>query len=496
MGRVKNVFILLLLLIVTAALCVLSYVGIGDNRRLGVANINLGLDLAGGVSIVYQAEDGSNPSSSEMDGALAVIQRRLDSKGYTEATAYLDGSNRIRVEIPGVEDANEAVQEIGKTAMLTFVGVDWDVLIANDDFMEPYYQKYVEDAIAAMDEEDQESADTDALYTEAQDFMKNYSYYAVSAYPEILEDAIEQELAEIVLSGTEVADASYQYGQIDSNGTAGPYVRLELNSDGREAFADATEKYRGKYIAIRLDETVCSMPAVNAKITDGVAVISGIGSEEEAKNLASDIVGGALPVQLEDIQHNSVGATLGQDSLETSLVAAVIGFILIIIFMIVYYKLPGVAAALSLGLYIAVELLMINLLDITLTLSGIAGIILSVGMAVDANVIIFARITEELRMGRGLRVSVYTGFKKALSAILDGNVTTLLVAAVLWGLGSGTIRGFAQTLALGIVISMFTALVVTRLYVNQFIAVISDNPKAYTSLNFFKKRKEAATKEA
>ena len=181
-----------------------------------------------------------------------------------------------------------------------------------------------------------------------------------------------------------------------------------------------------------------------------------------------------------------------QDSLETSLLAAVIGFILIIVFMIVYYKIPGIAAALSLSLYIAIELLLINVLDLTLTLSGIAGIILSIGMAVDANVIIFARITEELRQGRGLRSSVYTGFKKALSAILDGNITTLLVAGVLWFLGSGTIRGFAQTLALGIIISMVTALFVTRLYLTQFIDVISDNPKAYMSLDFFKKRREAA----
>ena len=191
-------------------------------------------------------------------------------------------------------------------------------------------------------------------------------------------------------------------------------------------------------------------------------------------------------MRLVDIEHNSVGATLGQDAMQTSVTAAIIGFILILIFMIVYYRIPGVVASIALLFYITLELFFINLLDITLTLPGIAGIILSIGMAVDANVIIFARINEELRSGRGLLVSIESGFKKALSAILDGNVTTLIAAAVLWFLGSGTIKGFAQTLALGIVISMFTALVVTRLLIKQSVALISKNPKLYRSINFKK----------
>lgn len=491
MRRMKNVFVLVMMLIATAALCVVSYIGIGDNVRLGVANINLGLDLAGGVSIVYQAEEGSNPSSEEMDGALAVIQRRLDAKGYTEANAYLDGTDRIRVEIPGVKDASEAVEEIGKTAMLTFVGVDWDTMMLDEELLAPYYEQYVSEVSASITAEELEALGEDSLYEEAESFFTVYPSSAAMEYPEVLTDAIEAGYAEVVLTGTEVENATYQYGQFSDTGAAGPYVKLTLTGEGRNIFADATEAYAGQFIAIRLDETVCSMPSVTERITAGEAIISGIETEEEAKMLAADIVGGALPVQLEDIQHNSVGATLGQDSLETSIIAAAIGFILIIIFMIIYYKIPGIAAALSLGLYIALELLMINVLDLTLTLSGIAGIILSVGMAVDANVIIFARITEELREGRGLRVSVYTGFKKALSAILDGNITTLLVAGVLWFLGSGSIRGFAQTLALGIVISMVTALFVTRLYVTQFIEIISDEPKKYMSLDFFKKHRNA-----
>lgn len=492
MSRLKNVFILLLVLIVTAALCLLSYVGWGDNVRLGVKNINLGLDLAGGVSIVYEAEEGSNPTSDEMDGALAVIQRRLDAKGYTEASAYIDGTDRIRVDIPGVKDANEAVSEIGKTAQLTFVGVVWSDLLADTEFITPFYQQYVDDALAAMDEAEREEADTDALMEEARSFMATYPGYAVQVYPQILEEAVDKGLADVVLSGTDVEKASYQYGQFSENSQPGPYVSLKLNNSGTKKFADGTSKYLNQYIAIRLDEVVCSMPSVSSVIENGEAVISGSYTEDEAKGLADDINGGALPVQLKVIQMNSVGATLGQDSLQTSITAAVIGFILILIFMIVYYKIPGVASALALILYVALVLLTINLFDLTLTLAGVAGIILSIGMAVDANVIIFSRITEELRLGRGLRVSIHSGFQKALSAILDGNITTLLVALVLYALGSGTVRGFAQTLAIGIILSMFTALVVTRVYLGQFVALGTTNPKAYTSLNFLKRRETAA----
>ena len=488
MKSLKNVFILLLTLLIIAGSAIVTFVGIGSrggdySDRFGVLNIKLGLDLAGGVSITYHAEEGSNPSSSQMEGALAVIQNRLDSKGYTEAQAYLDGTDRIRVEIPGVKDASAAVEDIGKTAMLTFVGFDWDD-IKDSSIMDKYYDLYVQDAIAALKEQDGEDAEysEDELLKEAKTYLPQQAYYTVMTYPEILTDALEAGLAEEVLTGSDVDDASYQRGQLSQNGAVQSYVKLELNSEGKEKFAEATEKYKGKYIAIRLDETVCSMPTVNSVITDGVAQITGMSGEEEAKSLAADIRGGALPVRLVDLEHNSVGATLGQDAMQTSVTAAIIGFILILIFMIVYYRIPGVAASIALLFYITLELFFINLLDITLTLPGIAGIILSIGMAVDANVIIFARINEELRGGRDLLVSIESGFKKALSAILDGNVTTLIAAAVLWFLGSGTIKGFAQTLALGIVISMFTALVVTRLLLKQSVALISKNPKLYRSI--------------
>ena len=362
--------------------------------------------------------------------------------------------------------------------------------------MSKYYQQYADDYFATLSDEEKESYDEESMLSEARSFMQSYPNYAVQLYPGILTEAVEKGIAEVVLTGSDVAKASYQYGQFDQSSAAGPYVSLKLNSEGSSKFAKGTETYLNQYIAIRLDEVVCSMPKVNAIISNGEAVISGSYSEEEAKSLADDINGGALQVPLKVIQMNSVGATLGQDSLKTSITAAIIGFVLILIFMIIYYKIPGVAAALALCLYVALVLLCINLLDLTLTLAGVAGIILSIGMAVDANVIIFSRITEELKLGRGLRVSVYTGFQKALSAILDGNITTLIVALVLYALGSGTIRGFAQTLALGIVLSMFTALVITRLYVNQFVALVSQNPKSYISLDILGRFKKAQKQEA
>lgn len=489
MKKLKSVFVLLLVIVVILFSALLCYRGLGDNVRLGVANINLGLDLAGGVSITYQAAEGEDPSSTEMDGALSVIQRRLDARGYTEASAYIDGTDRIRVEIPGVKDANQAVEEIGQTAMLRFVGIDWNAVISNnldDDF----YDAYVELMQAELEE-----AGTPDLYTEDQlrseavTFFQNYSSQAIELFPELLEKAIEAGYAEEIVTGTNVSNATYQKGQVTQGGGNEPYVRLEFDETGTKLFAEGTEKYLNKYIAILLDTTVCSMPRVNVTITDGNALITGMRTDDDAKRLASDIVGGALPVQLVDIEHNSVGASLGRNALDTSLLAGIFGFIAILIFMMVVYRVPGVAASIALFFYITAELLFINVLDMTLTLPGIAGIILSIGMAVDANIIIFSRIREEVLLGRSLRVSVRDGFKKALSAILDGNITTLIAALVLYFVGSGTIRGFAQTLALGIIISMFTALVVTRVVLNCLMQILPDKTSLYC-VKKIKKTKE------
>ena len=275
---------------------------------------------------------------------------------------------------------------------------------------------------------------------------------------------------ETVITGADVESASARAGE-DQMGNREYSVELNLNENGKEKFAKATEENVGKQIAIIYDEAEISSPRVNEAITGGQAYITGNFTYEEADNLAATIRIGGLKLELEELRSNVVGAQLGEQAISTSLKAGAIGLAMILVFMIFVYYLPGVASGLALLIYTELVLLILNGFNITLTLPGIAGIILGIGMAVDANVIIFARVREEMSHGKSVKNSLKTGFQKAMSAIVDGNVTTLIAAAVLWFRGSGTVKGFAQTLAIGIIVSMFTALVVTRLIVFAFYAV-------------------------
>lgn len=282
----------------------------------------------------------------------------------------------------------------------------------------------------------------------------------------------------VVLDGTDVAEAEGGVAQ-DDTGNNQYVVSLQLTTEGTKKFAEATEENLGQQISIVYDGEVISAPVVQSVISDGRAQITGMESIEEARNLASTIRIGSLSLELEEVRSNVVGAQLGTEAIHTSLIAGAIGLGLVMIFMIVVYSLPGVVAAWALLIYTALELVMLNAFDLTLTLPGIAGIVLSIGMAVDANVIIYARIREEIAAGKSVRNAIKTGFQKALSAILDGNITTLIAAAVLGMLGTGSVKGFAMTLALGIVLSMFTALVISRLIVNAFYAVGLQDEKLY-----------------
>ncbi|WP_058486115.1 protein translocase subunit SecD [Defluviitalea phaphyphila] len=404
--KLKSGLILFLVLIIIGAAAGISYFGIGSTNFLGVENIRQGLDLKGGVSIVYEA-DKENPTDEEMSAAKELIQARLDRNNYTEGEVSIEGERRIRVDIPGVDDPNKAVEDIGATAQLKFIS------------------------------------------------------------PE----------GEVILTGNEVQDARKEI--ISDNGITKAVVALEFNSEGKKAFAEATEKYLGQVIMIALDDQIISAPTVNSVITNGEAIIEGIGTADEAEELAARIKAGALPFKLTPLQSNGVGAKLGADALESSIKAGIIGTIIVLLFMLVVYRVPGIAADLALIFYASAVLIILSLLEATLTLPGIAGIILSVGMAVDANVIIFSRIKEELNLGKTLRASVDAGFNKAFSAILDGNVTTLIISFVLYWLGTGLIKSFAQTLAIGIIVSMFTTLVVTKIIIKQFINLGIKNPKLY-----------------
>ncbi len=416
---------LLHLLIIVAAIGLCSYitlVGFTDAHKGSAQNIKLGLDLAGGVSITYQAVK-DNPTDTEMSDTIAMMQDRAEVYS-TESSVVQEGSNRISIDIPGVENADEVLESLGKEGSLDFVAADD---MSYDEEGNPTYTntvctgKHVKNAEAG---------------TQQDEITKNKEYV----------------------------------------------VQLTFNAKGTKRFAKATaEAYpTKKQIYIVYDGKILSAPAVQAEITDGHAVISGsFKTYQEADSLASMIRIGALPLELKEIQSQVVGAQLGQDAIRTSLMAGAIGFGLVVLFMVIFYRIPGLAASIALIFYLVVMLVALNGLDITLTLPGVAGIILNIGMAVDANVIIFTRIKEELRKGKSVQSSIKLGFDKALSAIVDGNVTTLIAAAVLYIKGSGTVKGFATTLAMGIVLSMFTSLVITKLLLNALYALGVDDEKYF-----------------
>ena len=443
-GGVISLIVIVAVMIVlgVTAVCGIDLQGMGAAR-----NINLGLDLEGGVSITYQAV-GETPSDEDMKDTVYKMQRRVEEYS-TEAQAYQVGDNRISIEIPGVQDANAILEELGQPGSLYF--------------------------IRHLDSDGNENYTLNAEGT---------GYELTKTIEELQEDG------SIVLTGTEVESASAGANSNSTTGATEYGVNLTLTEEGTTAFAEATEEAYNNgqdTIAIYYDGDLISVPSVNNVIENGQASITGNMTYEEADNIASTIRIGGLNVELEEISSEVVGAQLGQEAVSTSLLAGVIGLVIVCLFMCFVYLLPGFASSLALLIYTGLILVLLNAFDITLTLPGIAGIILGIGMAVDANVIIFARVKEELTEGASVHGALKAGFHKAMSAIIDGNVTTLIAAAVLWLRGSGTVRGFAQTLALGIVVSMFTALVITRLIIYSFYAIGIRNEKLYAKK--LKKRK-------
>ena len=420
MKKNRAILVMVLTVVLIGLLSFTSIVGFGPDRLGSARNIILGLDLAGGVSITYQAV-GDTPSSEDMADTIYKLQRRVEQYS-TEATVYQEGDNRINIEIPGVSDANKILEELGTPGSLYFI------------------------------------AQTDS------EGNQNYSYIGPDEWA--LNKSIEELQADgsIVLTGTDVENA--KAGQVTNNmNNTEVVVELKMTEEGTKKFAEATKKAyaAGESIGIYYDGKFISVPNVNAEITDGNAQITGMKDFQEAEAIASTIRIGGLQVELEEIRSNVVGAQLGEEAISTSLKAGAIGLAIVIIFMIAVYLLPGLVAGIALIIYTGLMLVMLNAFDITLTLPGIAGIILSIGMAVDANVIIYARIKEEIAAGSNVKTAIRTGYQKAFSAIIDGNITTLIAAIVLGLKGSGSVKGFASTLALGIVLSMFTALVISRL---------------------------------
>ena len=380
---------------------ILSSTGVGEDM-----SIPLGLDLSGGVSITYQVVD-ENPSAEDMSDTIYKLQKRVDSYS-TEASVYQVGDDRITVEIPGVQDANQILEDLGNPGSLEFQMPDGTVFMTGD---------MVADAQAAT--------------------------------------------------------------QTDTYGNKEYVVALKLTDEGAKIFGEVTSENIGKNLPIVYDGETISYPRVQTAITGGEAQITGMADFEEAETLATQIRIGSLSLQLSELESSVVGAQLGSQAIASSLKAGAIGLAIVMVFMIVMYAVPGIAASLALAIYTTLVIATLYLFDITLTLPGIAGIILGIGMAVDANVIVFARIREEIATGKSVQTSMKIGFQKAMSAILDGNITTLIASVVLMALGSGTVKGFAYTLMIGIILSLFTAMVVTRYILYSLHALGLKSEKLY-----------------
>ena len=420
-------FIAVMLVIVLLGLCAVMGFTVAGRTIIPAVNdtehgIRLGLDLVGGSRIVYEAElpEGYDTGnlSSDMETAQSMIRQRLTNKGFTEATVALSGDNRISVEIPQITNPEEAVQTLGSTAQLVFMdadGKEW-------------------------------------------------------------------------LTGTDIKRATAMYGQpTGAELTDEHYVQIEFTDEGTQKFSEATASIAARkntdgmnFLAIVMDDQAISTPMVENQLTQSTCVISGGNfTAESAKELADLINVGQMPFSLKQVELRSVGPQLGANALQTSLLAGAIGIVLVCLFMLIVYRIPGLVACLALGFYIVIEAVVFGLIRVNLSLPGIAGIILSIGMAVDANVIIFERIKEELRAGKTVKSAIVSGFKRAFTAILDSNITTLIAAAVLFWMGTGTIVGFATTLGLGVIISMFTALTVTHFLLNRMVDFHVRSPKAY-----------------
>lgn len=430
MSKTKSVIGFVVMVVLIAFLAYLAAFGlqVGDwlwpkalDEEYGITR---GLDLVGGSSITFEAKTETPLDDAEMkrqmDIAVGMLRERLDFMGYNEATVIASqDSRRVTIEIPSISDPEEAVQKLGSTAELEMIDGDGNV----------------------------------------------------------------------VLKGKEIKSAQAQYGQTSQSSAPENFVELEFTEEGRQKFAAATEKYSaadmisaGKnYISIKLDNEVKSTASFTEKLSESKVIIHGNFDAEEAKWLANIISAGQMPFTLEEAELRSVGPMLGEQALETCLFAGMLGLILVMVFMLVFYRVPGLLADIVLVGYVAIValILLIFRAQINLTLPGIAGIILSIGMAVDANIIIFERIKEELRAGKSIKASIDAGFSRAFSAIIDSNITTLIAAIVLIFLGTGPIQGFGKTLCIGILVSMFTAIVLTRLMLKCAVGMNIRNPKLY-----------------
>jgi preprotein translocase subunit SecD len=433
MSKKKVYTVVSIIFVLAVAAAVLDYPALfnksadylNDKISLGVPHVGevpfkLGLDLQGGTHLVYEADLSELPKEehgSSMQGLRDVIERRVNLFGVEEPVVQIqetDRYSRLIVELAGIKDPAQAIEMIGQTPFL--------------EFKEPKenYQEIAE---------------------------RNQKIYDGE-----IEGEIEDPFEPTLLTGKYLEKAEPTFDQT----TYQPQVSLKFNSEGAELFEEITSRNVGKPLAIYIDGIPLSAPTVQEAISRGEAVITGSFTIEEVQSLSRNLNAGALPVPINLISQQSVGPTLGAISLEKSLKAGMWGLLAVLIFMVVFYRMPGLLASLSLAIYVALVLALFKLIPVTLTLAGIGGFILSIGMAIDANILIFSRMREELRSGQSFSTAVEEGFKRAWPSIRDGNLTTLIVALILFGFGTSFVKGFAFTLTLGILMSMFSAIIITK----------------------------------
>lgn len=418
--KAKSTIILILILAIVGGSTFIALNGakIGKYEIVRAKDsIALGLDLAGGVYVVLEAQTDAKGAELQkiMEQSKAIINERVNGLGVSEPNISIEGGSRIRVELAGIDDPQKAIELIGKTAQLQFIDPDKNVVLTGKNVV-----------------------------------------------------------------GSEVKYQNNQLGQQEV------VVSLEFDKEGTDKFAEATgtlaqeEKREDKIIFIVLDDKIISYPAVQDQITDGKAVITGNFTLEEANELATLIRAGALPVEMKELQTSIIGPTLGLKAYERSIKAGGIALLIIMVFMIISYRIPGFIASIGLIIYTLITLFTMSSLGVKLTLPGIAGLILSIGMAVDANVIIFERIKEEIRIGKSIRTAVDTGFKRALTSVMDSNITTLIAGVVLYYFGIGPIKGFGVTLIIGIVASMLTAVIISKYLLKLIVSITGNkNTKLY-----------------
>lgn len=464
--RNNNSLLLTIILLLAAAIYIVlpinhpawlenSLPGPADSTR-DLRDFNLGLDLRGGTQVLMEADliEGQEVESGAMDTAKGIVENRVNGLGVAEANVQRQGENRIIVELPGIDNPDQAVETIRSTGQLEFVDTGGTTLSQGMVVNTTNHPTAAEVAQSAL-----EAGTLDA-----------------ALFP------LTGQIFETVMTGDILRNALVtqdNFGQYE--------IGFELTSEGSDEFFAYTRDNIGRQLAIVLDGIVLSAPTIQAAISDS-GVITGQFTRDEADSLAVQMRYGALPVPLKVVDINTIGASLGQASVDSSLRAGIIGMVGVLLFMLVIYRLPGLLADLALIGYVALNLAIFKLLPVTVTLPGIAGFILSIGMAVDANILIFERMKEELRVGRSVRLSVEAGFSRAWPAIRDGNLSTLISCAVLFWFGStfgaSIVKGFAVTLGIGVLLSMFTAVLVTRTFLRTVLSGMSTRERARGLLGY------------